>query len=433
MTESEFNESSTALFANIEQLAAERGVAIKRTLSSSALKLEFADGQRIIVARDAQTQKISLASRSGNTEYRYNNGGWLSPQDGSELLAEFAELLNQVVNSNPLNAQPGRLNKINLLPNQTATAPPQPGSSTIKTILVFGLLGWLIFTAFQHYIDSGVQQATQSAGEVSLSNNKCDTSFPRNGMTHIFPASNIQPDNPNNTEVTLQNDHGHPFLATFTAPRTVIPYLSVLVHVGQTAKVGLPPGQYDLLLGVGSSWCNLRTGFSGGERIKLNTTLSVLPEQPVQLIAQSAGTGAAELQIFIKSSAAQTEPPPVQFTGYGVMEIRQHSDGHYHITGTINDAPITFLIDTGASLTSLSPETAKRAGIVDCKQSTFKTANGTVTGCIAPVAQLTLGNYQMQNINVAVMPNMQVDLLGMNVLNHFDMTQANDTMRLSSR
>lgn len=433
MTESEFNESANAVFAHIERVTAERSVAIKHTLSSSALKLEFADGQRIIVACDAQTQKISLASRLGNSEYQYSNGSWLSQQNGSELLAGFAELLNQVVNSNPLNAQPGRLNKISLLPSQPVTSHPQQSSSTIKTVLVFGLLGWLVYAAFQHYIDSRAQQAAQLADSADLSRSKCDASFPRNGTTHIFPASNIQPDNPANSEVTLQNDHRHPFLATFTAPQTVIPYLSVLIHAGQSARVGLPPGQYDLLLGVGSSWCNLSTGFSGGERIKLNTTLSVLQEQPVQLIAQSSGTGAADLQILIKSAAPQAEPPTVLFTGNGTMEIRQHRDGHYHISGTINDAPVTFMIDTGATLTSLSPDTAKRAGIVDCKQSTFKTANGAVTGCVASVAQLTLGNYQMQNINVAVMPNMQVDLLGMNVLNHFDISQANETMQLKSR
>lgn len=438
MTESEFNELTATIFARIGQMAGDRGVAIKRTLSSSALKLEFADGQRIIINHDDRTHKIWLAARSGGIEYEYNGSNWISQQDGSELFAKLAELFHQHIHRNPVNAQPGKLVEINHAPAPSYISHEQENGSPIKKIVLLGLLAWGGYAGFQHFIHSNAPSSVHLASieaddRANLSDNKCDAALPENGATHVFPASNIQQDSPSNTEITLQNDHGHAFMATFTAPKSVIPYLSVLVHAGQTARVGLPTGQYDLLFSVGNSWCNSRTGFADGQRIKLNTTLTVVPLQPVQLIAQSSGSNAADLQLFIKSSVPPSEPPAFKFIGNGVMEIRRHSDGHYHITGAINGSPVTYLIDTGASLTSLSTKTAKLAGIHDCKPSTFRTASGTIAGCIAMVPELTIGSFQMQNVAVAVMPNMEVDLLGMNVLSHFEMKQIDGVMHLSYR
>ena len=446
MTASEFialpdAASADAVFARIEQMAAARGVAIRKTLSGSTLKLEFADGQRIIINHDTQSHKIWLAAHSAGDEYSYNGSHWVSQQEHGELFARLDGIISQLIQSNHLNARPGKLINIERPSFHTAplaeVADQRPGASPLKKLAVLGLLAWLGYAGFQHYAHKGApadgQLASFTSAADNVSDSKCDARFPPNGATHIFPAGNIQPDHPNNTEVTLQNDHSHSFMAIFTAPKSVIPYLSVLVQARQSARISLPAGQYDLMFSVGNTWCNLRTGFANGQRIKLSGSLTVLPEQAVRLSAQSSGSNAAEFQIFINSAAPETLPPATQFTGNGVMEILKHRDGHFHIAGTINGAAVTYLIDTGASLTSLTRETAQRAGIVDCKPSTFKTANGSVTGCIALVPQLTIGNYQMQNVNVAVMPNLDVDLLGMNMLGHFAITQANGVMRLSSR
>ncbi|MDO8414547.1 MAG: TIGR02281 family clan AA aspartic protease [Gallionellaceae bacterium] len=429
MTESDFNELTAAVAERIAQLARNSGVVIKHTLNGTAVKLEFADGQRILISPDILTRKIWLAAGSVGMEYSYSGERWLAQQDGSELYAKFAELLHQVIHSNPLNTRPGKLLAASHSASLVFTEPDE-NSHPLKKIAVLGLLAGLGYAGFQHF-SAMTPHETSLVAESALS--KCDATFPANGASYIFPAAPIQQGNPDNTDITLQNDHGHSFLASFTAPKTVIPYLSVWVQSGQSTHVGLPAGQYDMLLSLGNSWCNLHSGFLGGERIKLNTTLNVLAQQPLQLIAQSAGVSATDFQIIIKSSAPPAEPPPFRFIGNGVMEIRQHTTGHYHIAGAVNGTPLTFMIDTGASLTSLSTETAQSAGIRDCKPATFNTANGTVTGCTALAAQLTIGGYQLQNVNIAVMPNMAVNLLGMNVLNNFDMTQNNGVMHLSHR
>ncbi len=436
MSASESNEQTAAVFRRIEEMVGARGVAIQSTVSGAVLKLEFADGQRILVSHDAQTGQIWLAALFAGTEYAYHNGRWTSRQDGSELFARIEELIDQLIRSNPVNVRQGQpvTSRVRAGIDVQPAQVPEPRGDRLKALVLLGVLAWLGYLGFHHF---GHKPPTEGGSLMAAveeqADGACDAAIPENGATRIFPASNIQADNPDDTEITVSNDHSHAFLAIFTAPKTVIPYLSVLVQAGQSAKVRLPAGQYDLLFSVGDTWCNTSSGFSDGTRIKLSTTIDVLPAQPMQLGAQSSGTGAADFQVFIRSSAPEPPPPATQFMGNGAMEIRQHSDGHFHIAGSVNGIAITFLVDTGASVTSLTSDTANRAGVLNCRNATFKTANGTIDGCIGTVAQLTIGDYQIQNAAVAVMPNLEVDLLGMNVLSHFQISQADGIMRLSGR
>lgn len=432
MTAGLSNELTDAIFKRVEQLARDSGVVVKLTPAAATLKLEFVDGQRILLNHDAQTHKIWLAAGNAGAEYHFNGQHWSSAQDGSELFARLAGLIQQVIHSNPVNAQGGKTVIVAGAAVRHAALPQQEaGSSPLRSLLLLGLLLALGYAAFQHFSHKA-PAGDYMAGLDIPGGGKCDGTFPNNGSTHIFPAGNIQPDNPNDTEVTLKNEHSHPFLAIFTAPRSVIPYLSVLVQANQSASIRLPAGEYDLMFSSGRDWCNLRSGFSDGQHTKLNTTLAIL-QQPMQISAQSAGSGASDFQVFLKSSAPAIPPPPTLFSGDGIMEIRQHSDGHFHIAGSVNGSPVTYLVDTGATLTSLSQATADRAGITDCKPTSFNTANGKINGCVGRVAQLTIGSYQMENAAVAVMPNMEVELLGMNVLSHFQISQANGVMRLAKR
>ncbi len=103
MTESPGNEPSSALFARIQQMVDERGVDIRRNLDGNALRLEFADGQRILVNLDARTNNVWLAARSGGIEFIHRHGTWRA-HDQSELFARLSESIELTIASNPLNA-----------------------------------------------------------------------------------------------------------------------------------------------------------------------------------------------------------------------------------------------------------------------------------------------------------------------------------------
>jgi clan AA aspartic protease (TIGR02281 family) len=130
------------------------------------------------------------------------------------------------------------------------------------------------------------------------------------------------------------------------------------------------------------------------------------------------------------------EAPPAQVVGSGSIELSRARDGHFHIDGAIQGAPVRFLIDTGASTVSISRQLAARIGL-DCdglqdQAATFSTANGTVQGCISRVAKLEFGPFRISHATVAVLPNLASDaLLGMNALREVRMEQAGDKLRLS--
>jgi aspartyl protease family protein len=115
------------------------------------------------------------------------------------------------------------------------------------------------------------------------------------------------------------------------------------------------------------------------------------------------------------------------------MEVQRQANGHFYVPGSIANVPVTFMVDTGASVTAISSELARQAGIHNCKEVQFQTANGAATGCIALVPSMTLGNFVLQNITVAVMPNMEINLLGANVLRNFEVSQSDSMMLIGRR
>ena len=98
------------------------------------------------------------------------------------------------------------------------------------------------------------------------------------------------------------------------------------------------------------------------------------------------------------------------------------------------------LIDTGASLTIFTPAVLEQRGIRyqdTGRTGVFNTANGPVEAPVYTLDSLTVGDWQVNNIEIGVLDlggSSGVDgLLGMNFLNHFQffIDQNEDLLRLS--
>lgn len=115
------------------------------------------------------------------------------------------------------------------------------------------------------------------------------------------------------------------------------------------------------------------------------------------------------------------------------LVIKQGGNGHYFLEGSVNDKTLTFVIDTGASVVSLPRALAFDAGISCKDQVVMETANGQTGACTAVISELKLGHFVAQNVLATIVPNLSQPLLGMNILQRFNMKQENGEMHLSAR
>ena len=117
---------------------------------------------------------------------------------------------------------------------------------------------------------------------------------------------------------------------------------------------------------------------------------------------------------------AELVPQRATIANDGSMTFRRREDGHFYIEAKVNNMPILFMVDTGASDIVLSPDDAKQAGIsVDTLNFSrmYQTANGVVKGASVRLASLRVGNIHIADIPASVNgAPMEHSLLGMRFL-----------------
>ncbi len=124
-------------------------------------------------------------------------------------------------------------------------------------------------------------------------------------------------------------------------------------------------------------------------------------------------------------------------TGAQTVVLTADNRGHFITTGTINGISVRFLVDTGASLISMSSSEAKRLGInYTTGQRTYtSTANGVVPTYMVKIDEVRLGDVRLNNVDAMVHPsdNLPIVLLGMSFLNRMEMKRDGEKMMLTKR
>lgn len=133
----------------------------------------------------------------------------------------------------------------------------------------------------------------------------------------------------------------------------------------------------------------------------------------------------------------------------GRLELDRGAGGHYRVPGVVGTVPVRFLVDSGASITAIPAALGDRLGMRACpsvgfdlssadeagccRQASFSTANGMVEACVGRVPRLLFGPFEVNNVQVALMPDLGDEaLLGMNVLKHFSLTQRGRTLTVEA-
>ena len=112
--------------------------------------------------------------------------------------------------------------------------------------------------------------------------------------------------------------------------------------------------------------------------------------------------------------------------------------GHFVTTVEVNGISMRFMVDTGASLVSLSSGDAKRAGInyLAGQKAVMQTANGTTSAFRVKLDKVRLGDIELTNVDgVVVEGNVmgELGLLGLSFLNRVNMQREGTTMTLTKR
>ncbi|GGC22159.1 hypothetical protein GCM10011371_07260 [Novosphingobium marinum] len=111
---------------------------------------------------------------------------------------------------------------------------------------------------------------------------------------------------------------------------------------------------------------------------------------------------------------------PEQTVEGAETRVDMHRDGHFWLQANVNGVPRRFLVDTGATLTAISPQTAQDARVPAraMRQTVLmRTANGQVRAELASIGELQFGNIVARDLDAVVAPGLgETNVLGMNFL-----------------
>ena len=128
-----------------------------------------------------------------------------------------------------------------------------------------------------------------------------------------------------------------------------------------------------------------------------------------------------QLENFYNVAMLNLMPSRVSIAQDGSVQIAKSNNGHYMVTANVNNVPIYFLIDTGATDVSLTMNDAKKIGI-DTSNLVFNQATNTANG-INYAAQIVISSIKIGNIEISrikgnvIREGLDTSLLGMSFLN----------------
>ena len=103
------------------------------------------------------------------------------------------------------------------------------------------------------------------------------------------------------------------------------------------------------------------------------------------------------------------------------VRIPISDDGHFWVAAKLNGQDVRFMVDSGASVTTVSRDVAEAAGMtIGSRRGVVSTANGRVLVTKSRADQLQVGSIERTDFSVDINEADDVNLLGMNFLSSLD-------------
>lgn len=93
-------------------------------------------------------------------------------------------------------------------------------------------------------------------------------------------------------------------------------------------------------------------------------------------------------------------------------------DGHFWVEASVNGQEIRFLVDSGATTTTIDRKTASAAGVdvSERRDRYVRTGNGIIRVASGRAAELTIGGITRRDVALEIADNDDLNVLGMNYL-----------------
>ena len=327
--------------------------------------------------------------------------------------------------------------------NEPSLSQPGPAAQPLWLLILKHLFVWILIAIlfgllFNHLMprNQGSLQPADSNFSLLRVLQNCE-SLPSHGAVHLYQPATMRRTDVLYSGLEIRNNYNYPMVILLTQAANDHRLLAASLVSDNLLQLSVPVGQYGMQILVGTEWCNLEKGFSDGITVSVAGGIAVNPGATTFMRFDGESLHPTRLALGYKVAMPDHLQPQEQLfeiIDSDKLELRQVQNGHYFSTGSINGATVTFIIDTGATLVSISSATAARANIQKCVPRMVSTANGTVNACLATAEELIFGSFRFTGIDVLVMPDMPVDaLLGMNVLRNFRIEQAEKVMRITAQ
>ena len=104
------------------------------------------------------------------------------------------------------------------------------------------------------------------------------------------------------------------------------------------------------------------------------------------------------------------------------IRIPMAIDGHFWVDGQLNGMRVKFLVDSGATMTTIGRDTANRTGIAvsPTPDQIVRTGTGLIKVSSGRARSLQIGSIERSDVGVHVADNDDLNVLGMNFLSSLD-------------
>ncbi|WP_426267402.1 retropepsin-like aspartic protease family protein [Sphingomonas sp. LHG3443-2] len=124
-----------------------------------------------------------------------------------------------------------------------------------------------------------------------------------------------------------------------------------------------------------------------------------------------------DLHYVAQRLEAEATGKPVQLAS-DVIRVPIAVDGHFWVQAEVNGVPVDFLVDSGATMTTIGRKTAALAGVAvsDGRNQVVRTGNGLIRVATGRAQTLSVGDIERRNVRMFVADGDELNVLGMNYL-----------------